>query len=70
VIFGPNWGKVGKHEATLTQAQVWWFIPISMWIQLYTSTEFESLKSLGMEFLVVPTFYAYGSVVAKNLMMM
>jgi hypothetical protein len=38
-----------ENEATLTWVQVWWLVPVSMWVQLYTSVEFESLKSLGVE---------------------
>jgi hypothetical protein len=28
-------GKGLRREATLTRAQVWWFVPFSMWVQLY-----------------------------------
>jgi hypothetical protein len=44
---------------------VWWLVPFSVWVQLYTFTEFESLKSFGTEHLVVPTFYTHGSVVKE-----
>jgi hypothetical protein len=42
-------GKGWEHEAILTRAWVWWFNLVSVWVQLYTSIEFESLKSFGTD---------------------
>ena len=37
---GPDLGKVREREATLTTGPgIWWFIPFSVWVQLYTSLE-------------------------------